>query len=207
MIHARRQPWAEVGGRQKVWQQHPWVAVRGTLGEGRVSASCPRAKEGQHGEQASLPPGKARMEGKGTRRRTDLRLSGLRENTRQTATRENGVAPDGAAWVNSPDVATCRRAICGAQCRFEAQDKQHCRKQAIAAVRRPLASRASGRLVQPALSRSPGCSSSTVRAIGGSSLPPAAPLPPGESDSALACAAGRVLDAVRRRGRDWPVWV
>ena len=29
----------------------------------------------------------------------------------------------------------------------------------------------------------------------------------GESDSALACAAGRVLDAVRRRGRDWPVWV
>ena len=59
--------------------------------------------------------GKHRMEGKGTGGRTDLRLSGLRQNTRQAATRENRVASVGAAWVIASHVATCRRPfLCGA---------------------------------------------------------------------------------------------
>jgi hypothetical protein len=51
------------------------------------------------------------MAGKGTGKRGDLRLSGLRENPRQAATRENGVAPGRAAWVFAAGrhVATSRR--------------------------------------------------------------------------------------------------
>src|SRR5215207_9521868 len=91
----------------KVWRIDPWVAVRRPLGDGACGIR-PRAKENEHGDQASLPPGKAHMEDKGTGRRVELHLSGLREDARQAATGSNG-------WLRSPVVAwnwlvTCRPA-------------------------------------------------------------------------------------------------
>ena len=56
------------------------------------------------------------MEGKGTGGRIDLRLSSLRQNTRQAATRENRVASVGAAWVITPGALAAGH-FCAAQWR------------------------------------------------------------------------------------------
>jgi hypothetical protein len=61
------------------------------------------------------------MEGKRTRKRPDLRLPGLRKNTRYAPARENGAAPGSAPRLNSPDITTCRRTILLRRCRIEAQ--------------------------------------------------------------------------------------
>ena len=55
-----------------------------------MGVGSPGAKEDEHGDQASLPLGKTQVEDKGTGRRADLRLSGLRENERQAATVADG---------------------------------------------------------------------------------------------------------------------
>jgi hypothetical protein len=73
------------------------------------------AKEDVHDEQASLSPREAPMEMQGTGRRTDLLLSSLREDTRQTSTAD--------AWRRGPVVAwnwlTALSPFC-AECRLEA---------------------------------------------------------------------------------------
>src|SRR5215212_8789627 len=64
-----------------------------------VGVGSPGSREDEHGEQASLPPGKAQMKDKGTGRRAHLRLSGLRENERQAATVADGrLRGPVAAW-------------------------------------------------------------------------------------------------------------
>jgi hypothetical protein len=97
VTHEQRQPSAEVGGAMKVWQVTPGLAVRWPPDDGACRHRA-REKETEHGEQASLPSGKARMEDQGSGRRTDLRLSGLREDARPAASIQNGLAPDGTAW-------------------------------------------------------------------------------------------------------------
>jgi hypothetical protein len=96
-MRAQRQSSLEVGGAIKVWQVTPGLGVRRPPGDGACRHRG-REKETEHGEQASLPCGKARMEDQGPGRRTDVRLSSLREDARPAASIENGQAPDGAAW-------------------------------------------------------------------------------------------------------------
>jgi len=63
------------------------------------------------------------MEDKGTGRRTDVRLSGLRENSRQPATAADGWLRGAvAAWNRRPRgrwLANCSLGLCEARCRFE----------------------------------------------------------------------------------------
>src|SRR5215213_11677230 len=97
-MHEERRPQANSVGEEGVA-----TAPLGACSSGACDGRCPgpRAKEDEHGEQASLPRGKAPMECKGTGKRPDLRLPGLRKKTRYAPTRETEWPP-GAPPGSSP---------------------------------------------------------------------------------------------------------
>jgi hypothetical protein len=82
----------------KVWQITPgWLFV-GRLATEHVGI-LPESEGDEHGDQASVPPGEAHMEDKGTGRRTDVHLPSLRKNARRAATVADGwLRGAGAAW-------------------------------------------------------------------------------------------------------------
>jgi hypothetical protein len=103
-----------VGGHEGV-RNHPRWLFAPSLGDERCRHPA-RVNENEHGDQASLPPRKAHLEDEGAGGRTDLRLSGLRENARQAATVANGRLQRAVAAWNR----LARRrwlATCGSACR------------------------------------------------------------------------------------------
>jgi hypothetical protein len=92
-----------------------------------------------HDEQASLSPREAQVEIQGTGRRTDLLLSSLREDTRQTSAADGWRRGPVVAWSWLTALSTFR-----AECRFEAQAVARspgvCRRLGRRALTRPPAS-------------------------------------------------------------------